>query len=235
MFSDTLVRSQKAWLLLAGLFVSLTAQAQQIELGFGAGLMAYKGDISPALDPRQVRPAVTGFFRYNATKSVSFRAGLTAGSFGADDRLSSDPFQRARDYSFRTSIYEGSLDVEYNFFTYRSQRKRKNWSPYVFGGLAGILFRPTGNIGPARSLLPYVSFPVGVGVKYEIARPWSIAAEFGTRFTGTDYLDNLGPRDVGVGKLMQGDPSHKDSYSFLSFTVSYTFYHLVCPPGTSIR
>jgi Domain of unknown function (DUF6089) len=236
MFFDRMYVSRKARpLLLAGLFVGLGAQAQQIEIGLGGGGMAYKGDISPALNPRFARPAVSGFLRYNATKSVSFRGAGAFGSFGAEDRLSSDPFQRARNYSFTTTLIEASLDIEYNFLNYRMDRTVKNWSPYVFGGVAGILFKPTGNIGPVRSFLPFVNFPLGVGVKYELARPWSIAAEFGTRFTGTDFLDNLAARDVRTGQLTQGDPSHDDNYSYLSVTVSYTFYHLVCPPGTRVR
>jgi hypothetical protein len=227
--------ARSARFIVAGLFVSLTAHAQQLEVGLGGGLMAYKGDIAPALDPSQVRPAGTGFFRYNATRSVSFRLGLSAGSFGAVDRLSNDPLQRARNYSFRTSLLEASLDAEYSFFDYRSQRTRKNWSPYVFGGLAVIQFKPTGNTGPEFSRQLYYSFPVGVGVKYEFSRPWGVAAEFGTRFTRTDFLDNLGPRDPQSGKFVQGDPAHKDSYSFLAVTLTYTFYKLVCPPGTRVR
>ncbi len=236
MFFRTQLYIRNARLVLVGLFVVLcfSVQAQEIEIGAGGGLMAYKGDISPSLDPLQARPAISGFLRYNATKSVSFRGSLVGGSFGADDRLSNDPFQLARNYSFRTTMFEAGLDVEYNFLTYRSQRTQKNWSPYVFGGVAGILFKPTG-IGVVRPYLPFVCFPLGVGVKYEIARPWSIAAEFGTRFTGTDYLDNLSVQNQVSPKLTQGDPSHNDSYSFLSFTVSYTFYHIVCPPGTSVR
>ena len=218
--------SNMARLLIAGLFISLSAQAQKLEVGGGVGGLLYKGDVSPALNPRFYRPAANLFFRYNATRSFSLRAGIGLGSFGATDRVSKDPFQQARGYSFRSSLSEATVDVQYNFLNYKPASKEKNWTPYVFGGVGLCNFR--NQVVRARGI---INFPLGVGVKYEISRPWSVGVEFGTRFTKNDYLDGLGEGTFGVttAKNAQGNPGLRDSYTYTSVMVSYTFYKIVCP------
>ncbi|GAB2566481.1 type IX secretion system protein PorG [Spirosoma areae] len=219
-------RINMARLLIAGLFISLTARAQKIEVGGGLGGMLYKGDVAPALNPRFYGPAGGLFFRYNATRSFAIRASGTIGNFRGDDRVSRDPFQQARNYSFSTNILEGLVDIEYNFRNYKPLPKVKNWTPYVFAGIGLCRFNNavirTGGV---------VTYPLGVGIKYEIKRPWSVGLEFGTRFTNSDYLDGLGENTFGqtTAKTSQGNPSLADSYTYTALTLSYTFYKIVCP------
>lgn len=215
-----------ARLIIVGLFISFGASAQKMEVGGGLGGMLYKGDVSTHLNPRFYRPAGSLFFRYNATRSFSMRAGAAIGSFQAEDRFSNDPLQQARDFSFRSTTSELTVDLEYNFLNYKATPKAKNWTPYVFAGLG--LFNYTNHVVKSRGQL---NFPLGVGFKYEIKRPWSVGLEFGTRFTTNDYLDGLGERTFGVttNKLAQGNPALNDSYTYTAITVSYTFYKIFCP------
>ncbi|UFH56528.1 DUF6089 family protein [Spirosoma sp. KNUC1025] len=215
-----------ARLLIAGLFISFGTQAQKMEVGGGLGGMLYKGDVSPSLNPRFYRPAGNVFFRYNATRSFSVRAGFAIGSFQGEDRVSKDPFRQARDFSFRTNLNEVTADVEYNFRNYKLTPKEKNWTPYMFGGVGICNFN--NSVIKARGM---IAFPLGIGVKYEVKRPWSVGVEFGTRFTNNDYLDGLGDRTFGVttSKLGQGDPGLNDSYTYTAITISYTFYKIICP------
>lgn len=215
-----------ARLLVVGLFISFGASAQKMEVGGGLGGMLYKGDVSTHLNPRFYRPAGSLFFRYNATRSFSMRAGAAIGSFQAEDRFSNDPLQQARDFSFRSTTSELTVDLEYNFLNYKATPKAKNWTPYVFAGIG--LFNYTNHVVKSRGQL---NFPLGVGFKYEIKRPWSVGVEFGTRFTTNDYLDGLGERTFGVttNKLAQGNPALNDSYTYTAITVSYTFYKIFCP------
>lgn len=215
-----------ARLLVVGLFISFGTSAQKMEVGGGLGGMLYKGDVSTHLNPRFYRPAGSLFFRYNATRSFSMRAGAAIGSFQAEDRFSNDPLQQARDFSFRSTTSELTVDLEYNFLNYKATPKAKNWTPYVFAGIG--LFNYTNHVVKSRGQL---NFPLGVGFKYEIKRPWSVGVEFGTRFTTNDYLDGLGERTFGVttNKLAQGNPALNDSYTYTAITVSYTFYKIFCP------
>lgn len=184
--------------------------------------MLYKGDISPQLNPRFYRPAGSLFFRYNFTRSFSMRAGAAFGGIKAEDAVSSDPFQQARNRSFRTSIGEATVDMEYFFRDWKLIRTRKNWSPYVFGGLGFMTYSP--KVEGGKRLI----YPLGLGVKYEIKRPWSIGFEFGTRFTRNDDLDGLA-KAPGAPKLASGNPGLSDSYTYTAITLSYTFYKITCP------
>lgn len=190
--------------------------------------MLYKGEMSPSLNPRFYRPAGSLFFRYNATRSLSLRLSLALGGVGADDKYASDPYQRARGDYFRNSVHEATVDAQYNFRNYKLLRNVKNWTPYVFGGLGLMSYGKIGNSSNESGLTNKLMFPLGVGVKYEIKRPWSIGFEFGTRFTSTDYLDGLGFTDGTTNRLGQGTPQ-KDQYTYTAITLSYTFYKLTCP------
>lgn len=217
-------------ILLAGIcfFVSVQNQvfAQKIELGAGIGGFNYKGDISPATRLRFFKPGGSLFFRYNPNQALSLRAEVAGGLIGAEDKYSKDPFQQARNLSFRASIFEASAVTEYNFLNFLERRFAINWTPYVFGGIGLAKFNPeiqTSAYKTSTMVLPY-----GVGVKYQIRRPWNIGLEYGARKTFTDYLDNLGG-DALITDKMQGDPSLKDNYFYLRLSVSYTFYKIVCP------
>jgi hypothetical protein len=217
--------------LVAGIyfFVSAgnSALAQKIEFGAGLGGFNYKGDISPSLKPRFFKPGGSLFFRYNPSQALSLRAELAGGVIGADDKHSKDPFQQARNMSFTTRIMEGNAVAEYNFLNFQERRFAVNWSPYVFGGIGYAKFNPSVETSVYKTgtfVLPY-----GVGIKYQIRRPWNIGIEYGARKTFTDYLDNLGGEPTSTDKLVQGDPSLKDNYYYLRLSVSYTFYKIFCP------
>lgn len=217
-------------IMLAGICFFLmvaNVQAQKIEIGAGVGGFNYRGDISPTFRFRFFRPGASLFFRYNPNQALSLRAELAGGFIGADDKHSKDPFQQVRNMSFRTTIIEGSAVAEYNFLNFQDRRFAVNWSPYVFGGIGYTRFDPntqTGSYKTSGLVLPY-----GVGIKYQIRRPWNIGLEYGTRKTFTDYLDNLGGEPTSTDKFQQGDPSVKDTYFYVRLSVSYTFYKIFCP------
>ncbi|MEZ4902468.1 MAG: DUF6089 family protein [Spirosomataceae bacterium] len=210
---------------------SLTTYAQRINIGAGLGGFNYKGDLAPSFNPRNYLPGGHAFFRYNFSPSVSLRVGGNIGLVGAKDSRSSDPFNQARNQSFRNSITEGDLIMEYNFLNYKQTRKYKNWTPYLFGGLGFFKFKP--QVKTAEYKTSQMNIPFGAGIKYEFKRPWSIEFEFGTRKLFTDYLDNLGNNVPIAQKTNLGNPTTKDMYYYTSITLSYTFYSIVCPPGFS--
>ncbi|WP_406566864.1 type IX secretion system protein PorG [Dyadobacter helix] len=225
-FPESRKGSLAAWILLFVL-LSQTVSAQKVELGVGLGGFNYNGDISPSFRFRFLKPAGSVFFRYNLNSALTLRAEVAGGLIGAKDSESKDPQQVLRDQSFRTSVFEGSVAAEYNFLDYKERRFAVNWTPYVFGGMGLAKFSPNVNSGGYRTntlVLPY-----GVGVKYQIRRPWAVGLEYGTRKTFTDYLDNLGGDPASVDKIQQGNPSLKDKYYYLRLSVTYTFYRIVCP------
>lgn len=209
----------------------LQAEAQRITIGAGLGGFNYKGDMAPAFNPRNYLPGGNAFFRYNLSQAVSLRAGGTLGIVGAKDSRSPDPFNQARNASFRSTVVEGSLITEYNFLNYSQKRKAKNWTPYLFGGVGFYKFMPRTKTSDYKTA--QMNIPFGAGVKWEFKRPWSLEFEFGTRKLFTDYLDDLGDNVPINQKLQLGNPTTKDMYYYTSITLSYTFYTIICPPGFS--
>ena len=215
------------FLLVLVLWVPTESTGQKIEIGASGGAFNYKGDLATQVNPRFFRPAGNLFFRYNLNKAVTFRTSVSAGQITAADRYASDPFQEQRDLSFRTRILELNVTTEYNFLDFQERRYALNWTPYLFGGVGYMAFNPSPKMGSYKT--SGVVLPFGVGVKYQIRRPWSVGVELGARKTFSDYLDNLGDTQPSKLKLDQGDPSTKDMYYYLGLTISYTFYKLTCP------
>jgi hypothetical protein len=204
--------------------------AQKVELGGGLGVLHYKGDISPNFHPAFARPGGNLFFRYNASQALSLRVQGMLGQFGADDKRVNDPFNQARGRSFRTRVSEISADLEYNFLNYKHENLKKagNWTPYVFGGVGLMRFKP--NVFPSASYRQSgLVLPFGAGIKWQLRSPWSLSLEFGMRKTFTDYLDNLGPDSDKDNPKAQGDNTHKDYYYYTGLSLSYTFYRIWCP------
>lgn len=206
-------------------FVPTVGCTQTIEVGGALGGMLYKGDISPTLNPRFVQPGGGLFFRYHPTRSFAVRVQVGMGRLLGVDSLTSDPFQRIRGASFRNTVREAAILGEYKFRNYTPLRNVKNWTPYVFGGIGVFThgLRREGE-GPVN-----IMFPVGVGVKYEFNRPWTLGLEWGTRFTFSDSLDGLKQPTASTPRINQSDPDTKDQYTFVALTLSYTFYKVFCP------
>ncbi|MDR6195834.1 DUF6089 family protein [Siphonobacter sp. SORGH_AS_0500] len=222
---------RKQLLLLCFLFIgsALTSQAQKIEFGGGLGFMHYKGDITPNLQLKSGRPAGNLFFRYNASKALSGRFSAGAGRIYGSDFRSKDPFQLGRGYIFGTRMLEAGADLEYNFLDFDyTKRKPRNWSPYVFAGLAFYNFKPDQE--PTESYRKSgLAIPFGLGIKWQIKGPWSLGFEFGTRKTWSDYLDGHNESGPAVERRLQTDPTRKDMYYYSSISLSYTILRVFCP------
>ena len=208
--------------------LSINALSQKIEIGGGLGAMNYKGDISPDFHPSFAQLGGHILLRYNLKKDITFRLGANLGSIYANDNDVSDSFNKLRGQTFKTSIKEVSLITEYNFFSYQYSRMHKDWSPYVFGGVAFMSFsprdKPVSDYKQAGVVIPF-----GVGIKYNLTGPWDLNVEFGTRKTFTDYLDNLGGDNPALPRNVQNDYSRGDMYYYTSLGITYKFIRVICP------
>src|SRR5688572_8933924 len=88
------------------------------ELGALAGVSYYIGDINPSYSLKTPGPTLMVLGRYNFNTRTSLRFDIAAGRLLGRDNLSENPFQRARNLSFRTDFVDSSIDLEFNFFNY---------------------------------------------------------------------------------------------------------------------
>lgn len=199
-------------ILFLSLLCGLGSMAQVSELGGTIGTSYYIGDLNPYRHyPAGTKLAGGLVYRYNFNDRYALRIQGLFGSLQASDSNSDDSLQVLRNLSFKSQIIETSLLLEINFFKYRSKGKEgKNWTPFVFGGLAYFHFNPkaqlddtwyelqplgtegqgTSDLGGEGYKRDVICIPFGAGVKLNVGRV-DFQLEWGMRRTYTDYIDDV--------------------------------------------
>ncbi|MCB0477156.1 MAG: outer membrane beta-barrel protein [Crocinitomicaceae bacterium] len=239
------------------------------ELGVMGGVMYYVGDLNPYHHFRDFEAGLGLIYKYNITAHFAFRlTGLYGKLTGDDSKSTASEFRRNRNLHFRSNILEIGAGFEINFFKYRLQDFKHPISPYLIFQVAYFHMNPqasrNGNWtdlqplgtegqgssqGGKRYSLHQIAFPIGLGLKFNIARGISLGVEYTFRFTFTDYLDDVsknyvdpdilgaengpdasyfsdrsltksGPGGVNTGS-QRGDQATKDWYGFLGATLTF--------------
>jgi hypothetical protein len=199
-------RNQKVGLL--GIIILLfqtNTFGQKNEFGLMIGGSNYQGDLAYNLVPKETNLAGGIFTRYNLNKYWSWRNALQYGKVTASDENFED--RRTRNLSFQSHIWELNSVFEFNYLPFGSHVLTKDFSTFVFGGLAAFRFNPRteykGNIIELRPLRTegqnrkdmystiQIAVPFGGGVKYSYKKNWVFAFEVGWRKTFTDYIDDV--------------------------------------------
>lgn len=145
------------------------------------------------------RPSVHLGFRYRKNPILSFKLNLIYGMVAGRDSLTKEPFRRNRNLSFRSPIFETSLQAEISVLQLKSTKSRYvlrgvrgksgiDLNIYVYGGIGGFYFNPKAKLGGkwwalqplgtegqgiAASREPYkriqACFPVGLGFRLPLS------------------------------------------------------------------
>ncbi|MBA3705881.1 MAG: hypothetical protein H0W84_08290 [Bacteroidetes bacterium] len=158
--------------------------------------------------------------RYKFNKRMALKGGLYYQMVSGADKLTTEPYRQNRNLSFRSNIFE--LSIQYELYLTKEQQghlyKIKNakgmktfdLQAYVFVGAGGFYFNPKAFYnGRWRSLQPLgtegqglpgggkkysrvsVCIPYGIGAKDAINKDWGVGLEVGIRKTFTDYIDDV--------------------------------------------
>lgn len=195
------------------------ANAQKSEIGACVGTMFYLGDLNQTKlfklnlkDPTLNQLHIAGGFmyRYNISPRFAFKADFLFGKVSSTD-VGTD--MATRNLNFFSPITEFSAELELNFFELYNSTGKNRFSPYIFAGLTLFSFNPQTYIGensyelhslgtegqglqdgPKPYSLTTGAIPFGFGIKATIGRYFAVGAEWGMRWTFTDYLDDVGGR-----------------------------------------
>ncbi len=194
------------------LFLLLTLSLQGFsqkgyEFGGFLGVSNYIGDINPDFSLKTPGPSIAAVGRYNFNSRTSLRMDLSAGRLIGKDALSENPYQQARNLSFRTDYLDASLGFEFNFFNLIHGSRDQFYTPYIFGGLAFTYYSPHANLDGKWYALRYLGTEgqregheysqvtagptYGIGMKMDLSYEWSFNAELSIHQPGTDYLDDV--------------------------------------------
>lgn len=202
-----------------------SSQAQQRgwEAGFWLGTTAYFGDLNTSYNLSLPGYAGGLMARYNFNNRVCFKLSANYGLVRGDDAVSKNVYERARNLSFQSNVFDAALQFEFNFLPYNHGSEDEFFTPYVFAGLNGFTFNPKaeyeGTSYELRELGTEGQFPgeeyfsfsggilYGIGFKVDLSYEWSLNIELGARQLFTDYLDDVSTvyPDLGDLERTRGD------------------------------
>ncbi len=196
---------------------------QKGEFGISAGAAHYFGDLNTRASLNRVKPAVGIFFRKQFGNYVGLRIAAHYAQLGFSDTYSKNDYQKTRNLSFNSNIWELALQGDFNFFKFVPGDPDHGFTPYVTLGVGifsydpyaylngkKVFLRPLGTEGQNtgyKGRKPYstmaICIPFGVGIKYNITPKVNLSVEICQRFTTTDYLDDVSTTYAGTG--LNGD------------------------------
>ena len=226
------------------LLVATTAGAQddveyRMELGVGANLTTYHGDLSSGLFSN-MQPGGTVIFRaiINPRSAVRISAMVSKlkGDVGKAGTVFPDITEKK--FSFSNTLGDLSVAYEYNFWPYgtgRDYRGAKRITPFITMGL-GLTYAhckegtydysqghsESGEYTPqynsSKSIITG-NVPIGVGVKYKIGARTNLSLDWQMHISFSDNLDGMDdPYRIKSSGLFK----NTDCYSTLTLGLTYS-------------
>lgn len=185
---------------------------QEGEFGVTVGAAHYFGDINTNASLNRPKPALGVFFRKQFGEYIALRLGVHYAQIGYSDIYSKNDFQKRRNLSFNSNLWEATIQGDFNFMRFVPGEPFLNFTPYVTLGVGAFNYDPyaylqgkkyflrtLGTEGQGSSLYPArkpysaVAFcmPLGMGFKYNINPNINFSFEVAYRFTTSDYIDDV--------------------------------------------
>ncbi|MEO5782786.1 MAG: DUF6089 family protein [Ginsengibacter sp.] len=204
------------------------SDVQEGQFGFTLGAAHYFGDLNNRAAVNRPKIAVGGFFRKQFGNYTGLRVSAHYLQLGYSDVYSKNDYQKRRNLSFNSNVWEIALQGDFNFFKFIPDDPDHLFTPYVTLGVGvfsydpyayyqgqKIFLRPLNTEGETfyQNRKAYgtmsICFPIGIGFKYSINQNLNFSAEIAHRFTRTDYLDDVSTTYIGVDKFpsVTGAPS----------------------------
>ena len=215
------------------LLSSSIAVAQNLELGVKGGISVYSGDLSPSqfgIFFEDLNFAGGVYLRYRPTTRFGVRIN---GNFGRLDAQRDRVFRNENNqrvevpFEFETTFSEFNLVGEFDLF-YLGDPEGNFLAPYAYAGVGVFSFNPKatdrdGNLvelqplrtegqgldntryAPAPYELTRVVGIIGGGVRVRFAERFVVGLELGGRFTGTDYIDDIGSVQVNYNDILRSN------------------------------
>ncbi|MEO6718822.1 MAG: DUF6089 family protein [Ferruginibacter sp.] len=208
---------------------------QQGEFGITAGVAHYFGDLNTRAHVNRPKPAVGIFFKKQFNNYLGIRLSAHYAQLGYSDIYDKNSYQKRRNLSFNSEIFEVAVQGDFNFFKFVPGDPYYVFTPYVTLGIGAfsynpyaylnnkkVYLRPLGTEGQnikytdavtGKTRKPYgsmaVCFPIGAGIKYNYSNNINLSFQIVHRLTMTDYLDDVSTTYVGADKfpLLNGQKS----------------------------
>ena len=216
-------------------FAQSNAQSYGGEWGIGLGASIYQGDLSPYWYGAYNRPGFT--FQFAAQKNLlpglAIRGNFAHGSISDNEDSYTSGVHMQRNFSFNARYSEFSALLVINPMFNYGEEEAGNLRPYFFGGAGVALTRIQRDFSRFNWNFPYwqawvrpglrtdsmtklptsiTTFPVGVGLRYQIGDNIALFGEATKRITSTEYLD---------GFSKSANRKERDGFSSIVFGLSF--------------
>jgi hypothetical protein len=208
----------KFYILLIFSICTVSLKSQWLwDFGANASVSNYLGDIGGSSGTRrdfiadlklaETRWNFGGFARYKWRPKLSIKVALDYIRLQGDDKLSTNPARRMRNWNFRNDIYDLGVTGEYFFYENNdlgnTYRYRNGFRAYVFAGVGAFYTNPkTYYEGQWVALQPLategyhyrsivMNIPMGAGFYFTLNKRNRIGFEINYRKTFTDYIDDI--------------------------------------------
>lgn len=197
------------------------------EFGVTFGAAHYFGDLNTRAALNRPKIAIGAFYRKQFNNYLAMRLAVHFAQLGYSDKYSKNEYQKIRNLSFNTDIFELAVSGDFNFFKYQPSDPQYNFTPYLTLGLGVFSYnpyaylagkkyylRPLGTEGQnipyidkeGKTRKPYgsmsVCIPIGMGIKYNVNDKFNLSFQIAHRLTFTDYIDDVSTTFVGADKFV---------------------------------
>jgi hypothetical protein len=204
---------------------STQAMGQIHEFGVWGGMSNYFGDLNTQTSFKFTRPAAGAFYRYNIKYRGAWHTSINWGQVEFDDAKTNIAWNKQRNLSFKSDIFDVTTLIEFNFLKYDKESKKHWFTPYLGTGLTVFFFNPKAMYngkyyylqplgtegqndasysGVKKYRLYSLAIPIVGGFKFSFKRNWNIGIEAGVRKTFTDYLDDVSGKYPSYASLPGG-------------------------------
>lgn len=208
--------------------ISINLSAQVYEIGVFLGGSNYVGDIGRTNYVYPNKLAGAFFFKYNYNPRIALRGTYSYLPIQGNDLEADTDLRISRGLSFKNTINELALGLEYNFYEYNIAEEGKTWTPYILLELAAFRYK-TAIAEPLPLQYQFESktsftIPIGIGFKSKLYQNLAFAIETKIRYTFEDDLDYTTSR---IPSLSFGGLGN-DWYMFTGISFIYTFGRPPC-------
>ncbi|SFE25141.1 Outer membrane protein beta-barrel domain-containing protein [Chitinophaga sp. CF118] len=222
------------------------------ELGISVGAAHYFGDLNTRGAINAAKPAIGIFYRKYMNDYIGVRVHGRFMQLGYSDVYNKNDFQRRRNLSFNTNVWELGLQGDFNFFRFEPGSLGYRFTPYFTGGASLFYFnpyaylngkkyslQPLGTEGQGTAMFPSrkpyslvsTAYLVGGGFKYNLSRKVNVGLEVLYRFTNTDYLDDVSTTYAGSALF----PPNTNGTNTAAYLLQDRSYATGTPIGTQGR
>ncbi|MCM1309874.1 MAG: porin family protein [Bacteroides sp.] len=204
-------------LFLTGLICRAQEAPYKFDLGAGAGISGYLGDVNQTNMFRNPGFAAQAGFRYIIDSRWALRTAFTAEGISGNSAQFSNKFPDLKDYKFKSTVYSLDFRGEFNFLAYgmgETFKRLKRWSPYLAIGIGGVLSTTEGKVHGAFTL------PLAAGFKFKLRERLNLTAEFCMTKAFGDKLDG----DItDLQGIKSSFAKNTDWYSNILISLTYEF------------